>query len=273
MTLNLLLGIGGARVRLRLSGPAETQAIEQVRSCYGEMTVLEPDASVAAEIDVQLDVDGLGRIASSVSHDLPVEVPEHLMPQIDEQIVIAAQHALPGLFFVHAAVLEHGGKAVLLVAESGSGKSTTCLGLVQHGFGFLSDELAPIHLESLVVESFPRALCLKATPPPGYGHEMVAFRQRLYTPIPCAAPRLPLGALVFVDYDPHRAAPEVDAISPAEAATRLAAQSLNLLAHQDFGLDALAQIAEAVPALRLGSADLGRTCRLLEQRLGSLNQL
>ncbi len=42
---------------------------------------------------------------------------------------------------VHAAVIEKGGKAVIMPAPPGSGKSTLCAGLVNSGWRLLSDEL------------------------------------------------------------------------------------------------------------------------------------
>lgn len=63
---------------------------------------------------------------------------------------------------VHAAVLERGGKALILPAPSGSGKSTLCAGLVfGGGWRLLSDELALIDPASGRVAPLPRPISLK----------------------------------------------------------------------------------------------------------------
>lgn len=63
---------------------------------------------------------------------------------------------------VHAAVLERGGRALILPAASGSGKSTLCAGLVfGGGWRLLSDELALIDPASGHVVPLPRPLSLK----------------------------------------------------------------------------------------------------------------
>ena len=63
---------------------------------------------------------------------------------------------------VHAAVLERGGRALLLPAPSGSGKSTLCAGLVfGGGWRLLSDELALIDPSSGHVVPLPRPVSLK----------------------------------------------------------------------------------------------------------------
>lgn len=63
---------------------------------------------------------------------------------------------------VHAAVLERGGRALILPAPSGSGKSTLCAGLVfGGGWRLLSDELALIDPVSGHVAPLPRPVSLK----------------------------------------------------------------------------------------------------------------
>ena len=65
---------------------------------------------------------------------------------------------------VHAAVLERGGRALLLPAPSGSGKSTLCAGLaLGGGWRLLSDELALIEPVSGYLVPLPRPLSLKNT--------------------------------------------------------------------------------------------------------------
>jgi HprK-related kinase A len=62
---------------------------------------------------------------------------------------------------LHAAVLERGGRALLLPAPSGSGKSTLCAGLAFNGWRLLSDELALLDPAQGVVAALPRPLSLK----------------------------------------------------------------------------------------------------------------
>lgn len=62
---------------------------------------------------------------------------------------------------LHAAVLERHGRALLLPAPPGSGKSTLCAALVAGGWRLLSDELALIELSGLRVVPIPRPISLK----------------------------------------------------------------------------------------------------------------
>lgn len=62
---------------------------------------------------------------------------------------------------IHAAVIEKDGKAVVLPAPPGSGKSTLCAGLVMKGWRLLSDELALYELQSGLIYGMARPISLK----------------------------------------------------------------------------------------------------------------
>jgi len=62
---------------------------------------------------------------------------------------------------LHAAVLERGGRALVMPAPPGSGKSTLCAALALSGWRLLSDELALIDPASLEVHAVPRPVSLK----------------------------------------------------------------------------------------------------------------
>ena len=62
---------------------------------------------------------------------------------------------------LHAAVLERNGRALVMPAPSGSGKSTLCSALLFRGWRLLSDELAVIDPQRLVLWPVPRPVSLK----------------------------------------------------------------------------------------------------------------
>ena len=61
----------------------------------------------------------------------------------------------------HAAVVEKSGRALILPAPPGSGKSTLCAGLVNRGWRLLSDELSLLDIASCSVVALPRPVSLK----------------------------------------------------------------------------------------------------------------
>jgi HprK-related kinase A len=62
---------------------------------------------------------------------------------------------------IHAAVVERGGRALILPAPPGSGKSTLCAALVARGWRLLSDELALVELSGRTLIPMPRPISLK----------------------------------------------------------------------------------------------------------------
>lgn len=197
---------------------------------------------------------------------------------LEQSVVIELQSLRAELYFLHAAAVEAEGKSYLFVAESGGGKSTIAWGLLHHGFGYLSDELAPVDLQDLRVYPYPHALNLKRSPPPPYGlpAETVHTSHAAHVPVRylprVASPgTYPLASLWFVTYRPTMTAPTVRAITPGEASARLYTNSLNQLAHPNAGLDAAVRIAADVPSFVLDSAHLGTTCTLIRSTLNELD--
>ncbi|MCU6434148.1 HprK-related kinase A [Undibacterium sp. Jales W-56] len=66
-----------------------------------------------------------------------------------------------GYLMIHAAVLERDGRAVILPAPPGSGKSTLCAALTHHGWRLLSDELTLINVKDGLITPLPRPVSLK----------------------------------------------------------------------------------------------------------------
>jgi HprK-related kinase A len=62
---------------------------------------------------------------------------------------------------LHSAVVERGGQVLILPALPGSGKTTLCARLIQHGWRLLSDEFGLVDHRSGAVQPLPRALPLK----------------------------------------------------------------------------------------------------------------
>jgi hypothetical protein len=61
----------------------------------------------------------------------------------------------------HAAALSFEEKGIILTADSGYGKTTLTLALVQRGFRFLSDEIAALGRRDGLIYSFPRGLHIR----------------------------------------------------------------------------------------------------------------
>ena len=197
--------------------------------------------------------------------------------QMEKEITIEVQKRRPDLYFLHAAVLDYNDLGLLLVANSGGGKSTTTWALSHHGFRYLSDELAPIDLKTLEVFPYSHALSLKRQPPSPYmlPNETLRTSRTLHVPVsalPGGSKGVPtrLAAIFFVSYRPDLESPSATPISRTEGAARLFANALNPLAHPGEGLDGVLEIAARCSSFELVANDLSQTCAVVRQAMESV---
>jgi hypothetical protein len=217
---------------------------------------------------------GTGAILVRAGDGDPVRASDEgaMLRLLDKDLTVALQLARPDLYFLHAAALAFDGRAYLLAADSGGGKSTLAWALLHLGFGYLSDELAPID-DRLDVFSFPHALTLKRRPP-AYPLPAATLDHGATLHIPARAlpgvdarQRCPLAGIVFVSHEPSTRTPAMRPIGVAEAAARLYALALNPLAHPNQGLDVAVAVARGARCFTLQSAGLVETAELARSTL------
>jgi hypothetical protein len=142
--------------------------------------------------------------------------------------------------------------------------------MLHNGFRYLSDELAPIEIETLRVTPYPHALCLKSDPSTPFHLPGATIRTSytLHVPVeqlPSETVRssVPLAAAFFISYQPHAAAPAIRAVSHGETTARLYANGLNQLAHGRYGMEAAARIGTGIAGFEMITADLQESAGLL----------
>jgi hypothetical protein len=194
----------------------------------------------------------------------------------EKDVTTRIQLARSDLLFVHAAVLGHEGRAILLAGDPGAGKSTLAFALLERGLRYLSDELAPIALATLAVHPYPRALWLKRAPPEPHALPSAAFESTRGIHVPCrslgatpAEAPLPLAALFLLEPGvASRPRPALRRIGAAEGTARLFAHVLNPRGHASDGLDAVGAVASGAPCYLLEPAGLEATVSLVLGALG-----
>lgn len=95
-----------------------------------------------------------------VMHFLPMPL-AHAFPMFEWMMNWCISSRAHRYLIIHAAVLERNGKALILPAPPGSGKSTLCALLVDAGWRLLSDELALIDVDNGQIVPAPRPISLK----------------------------------------------------------------------------------------------------------------
>jgi hypothetical protein len=160
---------------------------------------------------------------------------------------------------IHAAVIEKDGKAAVLPAPPGSGKSTLCTGLVMRGWRLLSDELAlydmdsgqiygmsrPINLKNRsidVVKSFaPQAVMTASVPNTTKG--TVALLRPPTSSVARVNEPVQAAWIVLPKYQPETE-PELAPHSKARTCMLLAEQSFNYAVLGERGFEAITNLVD-----------------------------
>lgn len=160
---------------------------------------------------------------------------------------------------LHAAVLERDGRALILPAPPGSGKSTLCAGLMLSGWRLLSDELTLVNLGDGNITALPRPVSLKNA-----SIDVIAafaptarFTRRTYDTVKGTISHLrPTVASIARGHEPARPAwlifPQWQADAPAALTMRSKARAFMKAANNAFnysmlgatGFDALATLID-----------------------------
>ncbi len=179
---------------------------------------------------------------------------------------------------LHAAVVERDGAGLLLAGSSGSGKTTLTLELVGRGWTYHSDDLAPIHIDSGMVASFPKPLHVKDL------SRWELYRQRWNPPswvpapshtflVPAFAFEPATNALVaprhlfFPRYDPRETA-RLERFSAARAVTWGAP---NLLASPRLGrggMEVVIRLCKQVDSAEVVYGSAAEGADLIERHVG-----
>lgn len=78
-----------------------------------------------------------------------------------EMVLATIMRHIQSHLLIHAGVVARNGEALLFSADSFHGKTTLVLKLLQFGFSFLSDDIAPLHRQDRRVYPFPRSLRIR----------------------------------------------------------------------------------------------------------------
>lgn len=197
----------------------------------------------------------------------------------EKSVTIQAQKLRPDLFFLHSAALKLRDKTILVMGKSGAGKSTTTYALTQHGFAYLSDELSPINLDTMMVSPYAHALCLKNIPPEPYSlpENTLKTERTMHVPVENLQGGIQLSAspvthVFFVQYNPEQKDVVIAPVNKARASIQLYSNGLNHLCHKDAGLPAATKIATTCDCYSLEFSDVTQACTELKTLIQNTNK-
>lgn len=181
---------------------------------------------------------------------------------------------------LHGAVVDIGGRAVVLAGNSGNGKSTTTWAMLQRGHRLMSDDLAVIDPDTMMVRPAFSSVKLWTAAAPGLSFDprlqSLSHKDKFFVPVPDrfqAAP-LPLGLVIALQKDPGISRPSVHRVPPTIAAAQLQSHVLGrrigvALDGARTAFNLTVAIARAVPFFVLHRPDdmnsLGDICATIEK--------
>jgi len=207
-----------------------------------EHMLTETPRFIVGEVSVYSD-GNLFEVRRSGKSGLTAEEPVPLFPQIVDDVLQEFMDARPELLWLHAGVVEWEGRALIIPAKSGAGKSTFTTALVEQGWKFMSDDTAPILLEGLSVLSYPQSPRRRRFPGAVIGDGAIGNLEREIVSIPKDTVHLGAADVKAMLFPRFGAGPGgLSPLSAGEAAFRLLGSVRNFPDHREAAIKAMADL-------------------------------
>jgi HprK-related kinase A len=258
---------------------------EGIHRLYADYPLLNPDQF----IDFHLSIDSPGflrrwfRPQVAFAHDgfspfkpLPAD---HAFALFEWAFNWCVGNHGHNFLLLHAAIVEKNGKALVLPAPPGSGKSTLCASLVAHGWRLLSDELTIIDPATLLAVPFPRPVSLKNDsidiieqkfPDMIMGRKSfdttkgtVAHMRATKDSVARGDERVPIHWIVFPRYQRHSRT-ELTSKERGETLIETIENSFNYDLLGRVGFDALTQVVQGAACYRFQYSDIDEALQLFD---------
>ena len=270
----LSLDFGAARARIRSDVDALPAAIQRA---YGEFAH-DPDGAFH-DVSVRLRRrSGLRRpVSKTIELESDADVPfqpfpsDTHLPLLEWGVNYLLAQRLNHRLLLHAGVVELDGRAIVMPALPGTGKSTLTAALAASGARLLSDEFGVVDLDRGILHPLVRPISLKNAsidvigafaPSASIGPRFAGTRKGTVAYLAPDArsyrerrtPAVP-GLVLFPRYQPG-ADVRVEPLSKARAFAKLAVNSFNYEMLGPDGFDAVGKLLEASLVVRMSCGEL-----------------
>lgn len=205
-----------------------------------------------------------------------------LCPILMDEIRASCYEHVKDYLLVHAGAVVKNGRAILLPGKSESGKTTLTLGLMNHGYKHLTDEVGAIHHETTEVVPFQRPIYMWSWSRPLRQEVSKSFKTYRYRDeegarwqyiVPQDGAVMPVDArwkvdwIIFPRYIPRGKA-VLKPLGAAEAIVALMQRCWNAQLFPDGGLKICAGLVRRAQCYTLEMGDLEEACKLIEGLVG-----
>lgn len=207
------------------------------------------------------------------------EETEDLWQRLDRASHEIFRSAISGLqdrLDVHAGVLQHEQHVVMLPGAPGTGKTTLTLELLRRGWTYVSDDLAPLDLESGRIDAFPKPLSVKE--PSRWNDYLRSWELASTLPVPHELFLIPPTLFGYcygqtlkpthVFFPSRTGAPRLETVAPGQAVYRLG----ELVSHDrvtPIGLGSLKKLCREAQLAEVTYKEAPQAADLIESVLGS----
>lgn len=253
---------------------------------YGDFPVLGDNEYVDFDVDLQAPTFARRFVRRQVSFSCDGRIPfkplptEQAFPMLEWGLNwVISSHAY-GFLVIHAAAVERDGRALILAADPGSGKSTLCAALVHQGWRLLSDELTLVDLSNGTIFPIARPISLKNASinvVKNLGEDILlspvchdTAKGSIAHMKPPAASVAALGVaaipaqMVFPKFSPN-ATLSSEIVGPAHAFLEIARHTFNLPVLAGDGFDAIARLVDQVRVSRISYASFDQVLPEIER--------
>jgi hypothetical protein len=180
---------------------------------------------------------------------------------LTDSLVFHFSDQITSAFCLHAAAVEIDGRAIILVGQSGAGKSSLTAWLVAQGAKYITDELTVVTPDGLVM-GLSRPIQIKAkgigvvssmlTQGRALEGQLVSGLSSKVLGSSCVnqGKKIPLGLIVFPQYSPYSMF-AMNPLSSGEAGLEIMQSFVNARHLERFGFEALMKLVKVTPCCGL----------------------
>jgi hypothetical protein len=189
----------------------------------------------------------------------------YLLDLVKDEIRTHFVNSRPDLLWLHAGAVERDGGALLIAGESGQGKSTFTTRLSEHGWRYMSDDVAPVRMDSDSVLPFPQVPVRRVYPgrpmSPSMVQSLVRETIALDSERVCRT-AAEIRGIIYIEFAEGEPA-SLARLTQGDAALDFLRNATNFLDHRSAAVDKAALVARRLPAFRLSYCSNDEAVRLL----------
>jgi len=258
------------------------QFLEDFGNIFHYFKVAGPNLDLINCISFRVSIDHTSSIASGSDVIYRSSDYRYILEYLEYNIYTLLIDRLSNYYLIHAGVVAHNDKAIVLPASSGGGKTTLIAGLIKNGFRYLTDEIGVIDPHTLEVYPFLKPLNMKIGSLPLFDNfepemelidknEMSIEDKIHHVFVKSASVRtinkpVAVGKIVFVQYSPNEKS-TLTPISRANAIFEMAKCSFNQFRFKDEGIAILDRLARGCECYELKFNQVGDAVNLLRSHL------